>query len=98
MNLFRADPQRLVGMQLMSEPLAKFEIFSQVALLKTNFGTIARCERALDIFFHFDSLEGCTSSDLSVGDDVEFSVIREEKSRKRTAVRYGCQAIHATCW
>lgn len=67
----------------------------QVALLKTNFGTIARCERALDIFFHFDNLEGCTSSELAVGDDVEFSVIRDEKSKKPAAVRYGSVPGHS---
>lgn len=68
----------------------------QVALLKNNFGTIARCEQALDIFFHFDNLEGCAPTDLAVGDDVEFSVIRDEKSKKPAAMRYGCQAHHAS--
>lgn len=55
--------------------------------MKNNFGTIARCERALDIFFHFDNLGGCSSSDLAVGDDVEFSVSRDEASKKLAAVR-----------
>lgn len=95
MNFLRAASQRLrtrlVGSKLFGEPLSycQFGDSSQVALLKNNFGTIARCERALDIFFHFDNLEGCTSSDLALGDDVEFSVIRDDKSKKPAAVRYG---------
>ena len=65
----------------------------QIALLKNNFGTIACCERARDVFFHFDSLEGCISSDLAVGDDVEFNVSRDETSKKLAAVRCGSNGI-----
>ena len=34
-------------------------------MLKNHFGTIRCCERALDVFFHFDDLQGCLPADLS---------------------------------
>ena len=57
-------------------------------MLKTNFGTIRGCERVVDVFFHFDALdEGLAAADLSVGDDVEFSVHKDPGTKKVSAVR-----------
>ena len=68
---------------------------SQFAMLKNNFGTIRGCERAVDVFFHFDALDdGLAPADLAVGDDVEFSVQKDAVTKKVAAVRCALRCTH----
>lgn len=46
----------------------------QVSVLKNNFGFIKACERAADLMFHAEGLEGLSIQDLKEGDEVEFEV------------------------
>lgn len=53
----------------------------RVTLLKKEFGFIRQVLRAGDLFFHFTQLEGIDSTEIKVGDDVEFSIRRDRDGK-----------------
>lgn len=58
--------------------------WGRVALLKKEFGFIRQMARPGDLFFHFSQLQkdgGLTASDIKVGDDVEYEVIRDKNGK-----------------
>ncbi|PSC71991.1 Cold shock domain-containing [Micractinium conductrix] len=59
----------------------------RVALLKKEFGFIRQMDRPGDMFFHFSQLEGWSSDDVKVGDDVEYTVRRDRDGTKLSAVQ-----------
>ncbi|KAK9825992.1 hypothetical protein WJX74_003805, partial [Apatococcus lobatus] len=56
------------------EKVAPKSEYGKVSVLKNNFGFIKPCERAADLMFHAEGLEGLSLRDLSEGDEVEFEV------------------------
>lgn len=56
----------------------------RVTLLKKEFGFIRQVDRPGDLFFHFSQLEkdgGLTASDINVGDDVEYEVVKDKNGK-----------------
>jgi cold shock CspA family protein len=53
----------------------------RVTLLKKEFGFIRQVLRAGDLFFHFTQLDGIDSTEIHVGDDVEYSIRRDRDGK-----------------
>jgi len=53
----------------------------RVTLLKKEFGFIRQVLRAGDLFFHFTQLEGIETTEIKVGDDVEYSIRRDRDGK-----------------
>lgn len=59
----------------------------QVSNKKTTFGLIKCCERHEEVPFNFDQLESVSPEDLSVGDDVAFTVKWDIQKGKQIAIK-----------